>query len=418
MITLLLITAYLVLEVLRPEVLMPGQDLQLQFWLAAAMVISCPAEMLMKGRGLQMGRASWWAIGLLITGLISGTVATVQGVGDYSKMLDLAKVIFISLALMQAVDRESRLRYIRVVIVVLPLLLSIGGVLFSLGLPVPGFKFEAKVGRLQYAGILSDANDLGLTYMVAWGILIYAAVNSNGFVKRTLALLLAIPAGWAIFLTVSRGAMLAATTGIFMAFRRRMGARAAGILAAVLLFGMVSLGVGRMGMLSSDESSADLRIRAWTQGWYMLRSNPVFGVGPQNFKEYTQYAAHSSLVQIGAELGMIGLFFWVAFFAMPLMGIPKEADENDSCIFIARQFHGTLVSCMVAAFFLSRAYIVTTYLMAGIVLCGVHIAADETVGETESDSLQLETRFRSVLALQLALLLFWRYSIRLYVQGI
>jgi putative inorganic carbon (HCO3(-)) transporter len=417
MISLVLITLYLTLEILRPEVLLAGVDMPVMLWMAALLVISCPVEVLSAARGLKMYPSTRLAAGLLVVGVLSEMLATVLGMGDLSKVTELAKAVFIYIVLTQTVNTEGRLRYMRLVIVALTVVLAAGGVLFSLNYPVPGYAWEEKMPRIQYTGILKDSNDLGLAYVVAWAILVFAVVNGKGAVRRIMALMCMVPLGWGIFLTGSRGAMLATLATVFMAFRRRMGLVVPGILTVVLLAGMMVGGVGRMGQMNTSEASADERIRSWTQGWYMLRSNPVLGVGPENYKAHNTYAAHSSLVQAGAELGLPGLFCWLGFFYCALAAgwkLPEEETQSPAS-FMTGQFHCALVGCMVAALFLSRAYVITPYVLVALVLSARECCEPE---EEETQTVPVRADFWRLASFQFAVMIFWRFSIRYYVEGL
>ena len=51
----------------------------------------------------------------------------------------------------------------------------------------------------------------------------------------------------------------------------------------------------------------------WVEGIEMVQHNPLFGIGKGNFAAYTgRLIAHNSGIEIMGELGLPGLFFWVA----------------------------------------------------------------------------------------------------------
>lgn len=416
MISMVLLTVYLALEILRPDVLLPGVEFQVMSWIAVALLVSCAVETIIDGKGVQMDSSSRFSLGLLAVGVVSTVLSIVMGYGQPAGVLDLAKGVCLYLVILQTVDRESRLRYLRFVVVGLVLLLAAGGVLFgALDMAVPGYSWEVKLHRIRYTGTLSDSNDLGQVYVLGLSILIYAAVNSGGFIRRTLGLLAAAIAGWAIFLTVSRGAMLASMASVAVTMRRRMGVVLPAILVAGLLLTLMVLQVGRMGQMNAGEESAEARLLTWTQGWYMLRTHPILGVGPANYTSFNPVAAHSSLVQIGAETGLLGLFCWVGFLFLPIVRQPSEEHADTAVAFIGRQFHCALISCLVAGLFLSRAYVSTPFLAAGMVMASHRINAAEA--EEENEAL-LSPTFWKLACFQMALIIFWRFSIRGYVEGI
>lgn len=79
----------------------------------------------------------------------------------------------------------------------------------------------------------------------------------------------------------------------------------------------------RLSTISSSEASSRQRLDSWTQGYYMLKSDPLFGVGYGLFRDYHYQVAHSSYVHTFAEIGMIGYFFWLGFLAMSIYVLYK-----------------------------------------------------------------------------------------------
>jgi O-antigen ligase len=219
---------------------------------------------------------------------------------------------------------------------------------------------------------------------------------------------------------------LGAALGVILALRKRVGIVLPVIVALIGLIVMHQLGIARMDTLSTGESSAEGRIKSWAQGWYMLRSNPAVGVGPLNYSHYHPMAAHSSLVQIAAETGMLGLFCWIGFLYFPLRETiesmwhrrPMSTDPP----FVVQQIQAALLVLFITGLFLSRAYTLLPYLLAGLVLCGRRLA--ETGRESQADSLQKFwprvswMDLRRVAAAQMICILAWRFLARHYIEGI
>ncbi len=87
-------------------------------------------------------------------------------------------------------------------------------------------------------------------------------------------------------------------------------------------------GVGaRLATISSDETSAALRLDAWKWSWHLIRENPILGVGLGNWKitvlkeanqtipDYNYpYKAHNDFVETTTETGILGGLFYFAIF--------------------------------------------------------------------------------------------------------
>ena len=430
MISLAAFTLYLLMDILRPqELLSPNEATVVMFWTGNLVLACWVFESVFSRRKSPTLASTKFVTGLLIVGLFSCGVAYLRGGGDqWSKYLDSCKALFIYLFVARVVDTERRLAYMRRLLVCLIMVLALGAVLFSLGVPVPGFAHEADEQRLRYVGILSDSNDLGLMFVVAWAILLFGLVNGRSFIRRVFLLACLAPLGWAIFLTASRGAMLGALTGVFLAFHKRSRFLLPAFLVLSALLLMHRFGVARMDKLATSEESAEGRIVAWGQGWYMLRSNPLLGIGPRNFTEYHGKTAHSTLVQVAAELGMAGLFCWLGLFYFPLQEFTRldwlRKKSGPGPPAEVQQLQAALMSCTVAALFLSRLYISTPYLLAALVLTAREITkAPESEEEPESTVPEIENYKPRVslwrLAfIQLGVLIVWRVMIYGVISGI
>jgi len=180
---------------------------------------------------------------------------------------------------------------------------------------------------------------------------------------------------------------------VVVAARRRIGTVPALLCAGVLFAGAMALRVTG-GREISAGSGAD-RTSLWGQGLQILREHPLFGVGLNNMPEFTDVhlTAHNSLVVCAAELGLFGLYFWSLFLfstvrdavavASPANvseGVPIVPDEGlyaqatskveeiDKAEInrLGRLMVLSLTGFLVAAWFLSRAFVLTFFLLGGM----------------------------------------------------
>lgn len=240
-------------------------------------------------------------------------------------------------------------------------------------------------GRIQYVGIFNDPNDLGLLFAAVFPMAVFLS-RYGGFVGRLFWLGCALLVLYGIYLTNSRGAMLAVLVvgGAYIWYRR--GVVIAGVLGAVGLAGMKLLS-SRMQELDAGEESANGRVDAWYEGFHMFTSHPVFGVGAGNFTEYNPLTAHNSLVLVLAETGFVGYVLWLAFVCYSFWMMfsvlrfrPEPADDAEQLAVwrheqpMALTLLLSLCGLFAAAFFLSRSYMVVMYLIIAMVT-GYYIGA-------------------------------------------
>lgn len=235
-------------------------------------------------------------------------------------------------------------------------------------------------GRIQYIGIFSDPNDLGLLFVSVLPMAFHLA--RRGGLLGLARLVWLAGAGllvYGVYLTNSRGAMLAvaAMLGVWLWLRR-------GIVTAVVVAGgglaLMQMLPSRLQELDASEESAAGRVDAWYQGLQMFQSKPVFGVGAHNFTEFNYLTAHNSFVLVLAETGFIGYTIWLAFVGycfwmmFTLCRSPmKTADPaSNEAWGVEREFGVTLLLSLcgffAAAFFLSRSYVIVLYLLAAMVV--------------------------------------------------
>jgi len=195
------------------------------------------------------------------------------------------------------------------------------------------------------------------------------------------------------YLTHSRSCLLALLAMGIVAARRRIGTVPSVLLAVGLFVAATAMNfTGGRGISAS--SGAD-RAALWSQAMQVLKTHPLFGVGFGRLPEYTDVhlTAHNSVMVCAAELGLFGLYFWclylfptvrdaltVASPAEVSEGEIVEPEEDDfpqetkrvevlSKTEINRLGHLTVLSLtgyLVAGWFLSRAYLVTLFLLGGI----------------------------------------------------
>lgn len=187
---------------------------------------------------------------------------------------------------------------------------------------------------------------------------------------------------YAVFLSRSRGAVLAVMLVAALVFRER--AKRFRLLVPVLATGCLAvmlLAAGGTGgrEISADDESAAGRLRAWRSGLQMLKSHPVTGVGYGRFAENNYgLAAHNSFVNCFAELGITGYLLWVSLLVFlhyrltKIVEAARDDDEEDSelseLVPWARALRFALYSCLATAFFLSRTYAPVLYTVVGLII--------------------------------------------------
>jgi O-antigen ligase len=247
--------------------------------------------------------------------------------------------------------------------------------------------------RLRGMGEINDPNDFA-QLIVATLPLIFIFWRSRKTLRNVAFVLLpACILVYGMFLTHSRGGMMALLTVVVVASRRRIGTIAA-ILLVVVLFALATAFHFTGGRDISANAGED-RTALWGEGLAVMKSHPLFGVGFGNMPDYTDdhKTAHNTLVVCVAELGLFGLYFWSLFLFPTLrdalaISSPKNVGEAQPIVLEKTPFPrvqrkiemidkgevnrlGRLIvlsftGFLVAGWFLSRAYVMTLFLLGGI----------------------------------------------------
>lgn len=197
-----------------------------------------------------------------------------------------------------------------------------------------------------------------------------------------------------VFLTHSRGALIALMAVALVAARRRIGFVPALLLAAALFVGAMALNF--TGGRDVSASAGEDRTTLWSEGLEVFKTNPAFGVGFGNLSDYTDehLTAHNSVIVCAAELGTFGFYFWCMFLFSTLndalaIASPEKLTEGEPIVLeevpypqqvrlieivdkteinrLGRLMVLSLTGFLAAGMFLSRAFVPTLFLLGGMV---------------------------------------------------
>jgi putative inorganic carbon (hco3(-)) transporter len=334
---------------------------------------------------------------MLLSHVFNGWIGgAIEQIGKFAPVV-LAFVVFAN-----GLDRRSRVLKIMATFALCAAVLAVHGIeQQQTGLGWTGVELSQGT-RIQYVGIFNDPNDLGLLFVAC--IPMAAYLSSRGGLlglRRLFWLVITGVLVYGVYLTDSRGALLALLAVMGVHVWQRKGVFVAGTLGAMAVAVLLAL-PSRFSEIDAEEESAQGRIESWYEGLQMFQGHPVFGVGPDMYTDYNPLTAHNSFVLILAETGIIGYTLWLAFvvycFRMMWTGsrpqpMPAwdelgdrdpEADDIEMD-FIEMDFEAldarieegraismtlllSLIGFFIAAFFLSRSYVIILYLLTALVV--------------------------------------------------
>jgi len=283
------------------------------------------------------------------------------------------------------------------------------GVVVYAGVVLVRYRTGGEADRLSGL-IYYDANDFATLAVSALPLGLYFSLGRQPWWRRLSAILgnalIAIAFVWA----GSRGgfiALIAAALYILFRFKGVPASRrwlAAG--AVTVLFMATASGTfwERMRSITTPEDDYNVtgetgRLQVWKRGIGYMLEHPVFGVGAANFstaegkfslladraargRGVKWSAAHNTYVQVGAELGVPGLVFFVAMIGTALVALRRARPTA-----LAQALTAALVGFLAGAMFLSFAYIEMLYALLGLAVGLRRVSAISALTPPPSDML-------------------------------
>lgn len=238
-----------------------------------------------------------------------------------------------------------------------------------------GGKYTDLVTRITWVGIFSDPNDLALTFVIAVGLVLPFIFGRTNFVSFGVSLICAGLLCYGVYLTNSRGGMLALMSTVYYFMVLRTGKlMVGGVIGSVIAAAILVLGPSRVGEISTAEASAYSRVELWYQGFLMLKSNPLFGVGFNMFTDDLPQTAHNSYVLAFGELGFFGFYMWMGLLYCTFKGLNAIQAKVPRLYNYTLGLQSGMVGFCAAGFFLSRTYVIIPYLIFSLTGALLHIA--------------------------------------------
>ncbi len=237
-----------------------------------------------------------------------------------------------------------------------------------------------RVSRMRGTGIFQDPNDLSLLIIfsgVIWASVLWdRSLGPLRFVSLApLALLMT-----GLFCTKSRGGLMAAAGAFLAIVICRYGRKVAIVAGLMCLSVLPFIGGRQTGIGLSEGGTGHERITLWREGLAALRSPwALFGIGQGMYVDWAGLVAHNSFVHAYVELGLfggtlfLGCFFFPALSLFRLRNLRHEFQHPE----MSRLYPfvvAMLVGWTLGLQSLSRAYVVSTYLMLGTQVAFANLA--------------------------------------------
>lgn len=246
---------------------------------------------------------------------------------------------------------------------------------------------------------LGDPNDLSLVMMFPVSFLAAEVFDSSAHkIRRFIALICLIVSISGVIATQSRGGLLgiAAVLSFFIYQKIKnpiiVGCiGAVGMLAMIVFAGISDRQSGGAHEDGVDESAMG-RIYAWHAAINMALSNPLTGVGVNNFVanyffysphwDGKNHAVHSTWFQVLGETGIVGMFIFIALITCIYRSLNRvfliNKQLNDEKIAVnAKALKGGLIGFMVSGTFLTQAFTWPIYIILALTIALEKLVIDK-----------------------------------------
>ncbi|HHL40105.1 MAG TPA: hypothetical protein ENJ37_06335 [Deltaproteobacteria bacterium] len=294
-----------------------------------------------------------------------------------------AKKAMIFFMFLLVVNSPGRMRLTLMFILVLSVTLVIQGIyqrIYGVGWAGQPPYWDGK--RITWVGFWNGSNVLALSFVMALPIATEFCRRSQGIFYRGVGIVAVPLLLGGLWLCNSRGGMLAAATTLFFYYAFTKGVKKGVTIILVVILLALPFLPSRALQISTKDESAHLREYVWEKGYYMLKKNPLFGVGKGRFTEFSarRLVAHNNYVQNMAELGMVGFFFWMGLLYYSFKGLYavknhryEKQEDRERYGHTARTLMVMLIGFCVATMFITSE-IDPFYMLLGLIAAMISIA--------------------------------------------
>lgn len=347
--------------------------------------------------GMIKSRQNWFVLGFGVMMLCSSLRHI-----DFSfpNFVELLKLLILYFMIINLVKKPKQVFLIVWFLIFLGLIAGVIGVyqyFNNIGL------YSPEDGVLRITGTSLDPNDYAMHLVMIFPLLISLFFIVRNVIIRLILITTSILLLSNIIFTFSRGGFVGLGVVILFSFimliiQKRIkpvGVMILLISFILLLFFIPATYWTRMlTTLNPSEASASARLESWKAGLNMMKDHPIIGVGlgvfayeyalrasiaTDEFKVKIPRFAHNSYIQVGAEIGVIGLTFFLLLIFFSFRDISKAQrifrEKNEIALSDICQFLGVgLIGYAVCGMFLTQAYLTMFWIVVPLVVAMKEIA--------------------------------------------
>ncbi len=266
------------------------------------------------------------------------------------------------------------------------------GAATDMGIDITGARelIEAKMGRLSLnTWLMDNPNALGHTAVTAFPLIYCTMIFRRGIGSRILAVPVFILVTVCVLATESKGAYLSAAAGIVAVLLIGRSFMVQIVLAVLL----VLAGSAVTTMLPRMVDKEMIRYDEGAMGRAMAfkAAKDTYETAPTGYKDFlpvfewegqtVELASHSSIVQIGADLGPVGLFLYLSVLACSARSLFQYQTASDELERARRLIFSLTVMFFVSGWMINRSYHTEFFIIAGAAVAYHKLARESKLRE-------------------------------------
>ena len=389
-----MICAYLFLEYVRPQSIIPALDILPWSQLSVlGAIVGAVFDKTVKWVG---SAANKLLVLFLLTIIVSSISAYWPSI-SYKNLEHIYTWVIIYFLIISIINTRQRFFIFFLVFLVASFKISLS---LAITWAKRGFSFTGW-GLMGPPGFFQNSGELAIQMVVYWPVALAMTLFLKPYLSKWMYRLgLAMPVtAWAVILgSSSRGGQLALAAQFASKYARKIFRPKIliAIAASAWLFWTVlpaeqKLRFSEMG----EDKTSQQRLLYWQNGWDMMLDNPIFGVGYFNFIPYyeTYYRddilftnaelPHNILVQVGTDAGFIGLGLYISIIIYAFLSMRSLSNEKISSVSLesklASGFNFSLLGFLVAGQFVTVAYYPFLWIHLAMIVCLKSIASKRKV---------------------------------------
>ena len=301
-------------------------------WILVATFLSFSLRKCFNGEKFVAARQNWAILGIAAFVLLS-RINAVDPLKWSGATQDFIRVILVYFLFINLVNSPKRLKTIFVVLLLVNLFVALRFYIsYKAGTAI---YWGSKPGDFSY-GFLANADDLGIGLVVALALALVTVFYSQNLIVKGLCVLMSGCFMLGVLATNSRGSLM----GVFAVFiaviishmkpsKLKQSRYGIGMLIILLLFSAFivkyrwTIQGSYESVLSEGDAGKIGRYSTWAAAKQMIKDSPIVGVGRNNFVSYWKMnypagvfgyqVAHNILYEVAAEIGLLGLVFFLYF---------------------------------------------------------------------------------------------------------